>query len=105
MVTADTECRIAFWSLRPLATFDDFHEEVILHSSDATSSMGLGAQSFGITCMVLSSNETELFVATDSGALVCIGIHEVVTKAQALAEEAKRSLAGGSSDSPGQRSR
>jgi len=52
--------------------------------------------------MALSTSETELFFATDHGTLACISIQEVVTKAQALAEEHRlASLAGGRTDSPG----
>jgi WD40 repeat protein len=97
MITADSECRVAFWSLRPLATFDDFHEDVLFHGSDNAS--------MGFTCMALSASETELFIATDHGTLACFGIHEVVEKARALAEDAKSNLAVGKSDSPTTRSR
>jgi WD40 repeat protein len=103
MVTADSEARITFWSLRPLANYDNFHEELVLQGSDSTASVALGGgPNFGITCMQLSTSETELYISTDHGALACIGIHEVVTQAKELAENAKTSLAGGRSDSPSQ---
>lgn len=105
MVTADSEARITFWSLRPLATWDNFFEDLVFQNNDGTSSAAMGGHShlnFGITCMQISKSEKELFIATDHGTLGCIGIHDVVTTAQELAENAKSSLAGGRTESPSQ---